>query len=168
MVIYPIAYIALSLPLAAARMADARDQEWSSTYHGIAGCFMACSGWVDVLLYALTRKSLVLASHESAKGESSAYNRRSTMKKHPWSMIHDNHNTTSINTNSKMMHAKSVSTLSADFDERHGRHAAHKHKDYELGRLGDVVTQTTIEIRSEPAPEVGYGGQSYQPIKSLK
>ncbi|KAK2746845.1 hypothetical protein FQN57_002887 [Myotisia sp. PD_48] len=61
MVIYPLAYVVLSLPLAAGRMTMARGKQVPSvTYFCAAGAIIASSGFVDVILYTLTRKALLL------------------------------------------------------------------------------------------------------------
>ncbi|KAF7714459.1 Uncharacterized protein PECH_004949 [Penicillium ucsense] len=60
MVIYPFIYLVLSLPLAAGRMATARGHPPGKTYFAVAGSFMALSGVVDVAVYALTRRHLLL------------------------------------------------------------------------------------------------------------
>ena len=61
MVLYPFFYIVLTLPLSAGRM-------WSMAHHGqelpdayqcVAGALIASSGFVDALLYTLTRKTLL-------------------------------------------------------------------------------------------------------------
>ncbi|KAI5306335.1 hypothetical protein KEM56_001356 [Ascosphaera pollenicola] len=171
MVIYPIAYVSLSLPLAAARMADARNREWSSTYHCVAGCVMACSGWVNVLLYALTRRSLVLASNEPLKGESGyARNKKHASArpaKHPFSKITERNLGGLMDTDSKLF--ATTDTTSTGDDER----GPHRHStvlgDYELGSFNEVMQQTTIEIRSEPAPHAYHGNHSsFDPLGSLK
>ncbi|KAE8353864.1 G protein-coupled glucose receptor regulating Gpa2-domain-containing protein [Aspergillus coremiiformis] len=65
MIIYPIAYIVLSLPLAAGRMATAQGQTPSAAYFCVAGALITSSGLVDVLLYTLTRRNLILESEPS-------------------------------------------------------------------------------------------------------
>lgn len=61
MILYPLVYILLTLPLSAGRM-------WSMAHHGaslpnayqcIAGALLSSSGWVDAALYTLTRKTLL-------------------------------------------------------------------------------------------------------------
>ncbi|CAG8953107.1 hypothetical protein HYFRA_00003304 [Hymenoscyphus fraxineus] len=61
MVLYPLVYVVLTLPLAAARVA-------AMTYHNppreiyiFAGAMMTSCGWVDVLLYTTTRNIVVLS-----------------------------------------------------------------------------------------------------------
>lgn len=65
MVIYPLVYLCLSLPLAAGRMATATGNVLSKRYFAVAGCLMALSGFVDVLVYTLTRRHVVLDADSS-------------------------------------------------------------------------------------------------------
>ncbi|KAL6235082.1 hypothetical protein BDW75DRAFT_230588 [Aspergillus navahoensis] len=60
MVIYPFAYILLSLPLAAGRMSTARHAIPSRAYFAVAGSLMALSGLADATVYTLTRRQLLL------------------------------------------------------------------------------------------------------------
>ncbi|KAI9709425.1 MAG: hypothetical protein M1812_007702 [Candelaria pacifica] len=59
MVIYPLAYVFLTLPLAAGRMASMTGREPSLAYYCFAGGMIASCGWVDVILYAYTRRTLL-------------------------------------------------------------------------------------------------------------
>ena len=81
MVLYPVTYIVLTLPLSAGRM-------WSMANHGrnlpeayqcVAGALIASSGFVDALLYTLTRKQLLKSSNRSAGAVSQSGEHR---KKH--------------------------------------------------------------------------------------
>jgi len=67
MLMFPLAYIILTLPLSAGRM-------WSMAHHTYnihegyqlaSGALIACSGMVDCLLYTLTRRSLVQSTTSS-------------------------------------------------------------------------------------------------------
>ncbi|KAL4816055.1 G protein-coupled glucose receptor regulating Gpa2-domain-containing protein [Aspergillus spinulosporus] len=60
MVIYPFAYVLLSLPLAAGRMSSARHVIPSRAYFAVAGSLMALSGLADAAVYTLTRRQLLL------------------------------------------------------------------------------------------------------------
>ncbi|KAJ5623693.1 family A G protein-coupled receptor-like protein [Penicillium lagena] len=60
MAIYPIAYIILSLPLAIGRMATTKNRSPSALYFCVAGTMMASSGLVDVLVYSLTPRRLLV------------------------------------------------------------------------------------------------------------
>lgn len=73
MILYPLFYILLTLPLSAGRM-------WSMAHHGaslpnayqcVAGALIGSSGWVDALLYTLTRKTLILGNVGHTTGGSS-------------------------------------------------------------------------------------------------
>lgn len=59
MVVYPLTYVLLTLPLAAGRMATMTGKQLPIIYYCVAGSMMTSCGWVDALLYALTRRVLV-------------------------------------------------------------------------------------------------------------
>ncbi|EMR70687.1 putative integral membrane protein [Eutypa lata UCREL1] len=59
MLAYACAYTVLTLPLAAGRMATMSHRNLSPTFYLVAGCLFTSSGWVDALLYTLTRRSLL-------------------------------------------------------------------------------------------------------------
>ncbi|KAJ5622899.1 hypothetical protein N7490_011504 [Penicillium lividum] len=67
MVLYPIVYICLTLPLSAGRMASVSGKSPSVTYFCVAGALMTLSGACDVAQYTLTRKSIVLESETRSK-----------------------------------------------------------------------------------------------------
>lgn len=74
MMLYPLVYVVLTLPLSSARM-------WSMARHGkapsdltncITGALLASCGWVDCLLYTLTRDRLLsqtMGGSAGSKGE---------------------------------------------------------------------------------------------------
>lgn len=64
LVLYPIIYIALTLPLSAGRMwSMAREgQHYSMIYAVFAGCMITSCGVADVLVYSLTRLRLLRAT----------------------------------------------------------------------------------------------------------
>ncbi|KAI1770833.1 G protein-coupled glucose receptor regulating Gpa2-domain-containing protein [Hypoxylon cercidicola] len=59
MLAYAIVYTILSLPLAAGRMASMSNNELSNEYYLFAGALFTSSGWVDTVLYTLTRRALL-------------------------------------------------------------------------------------------------------------
>lgn len=64
LVLYPVIYIALTLPLSAGRMwSMARDgRSYGSTYAVFAGCMLTSCGFADVSVYLLTRLRLLRAT----------------------------------------------------------------------------------------------------------
>jgi hypothetical protein len=62
MVVYPFAYVALTLPLAAGRVAAMTGKNVPLVYLAVAGTMMASCGVIDVILYISTRKALVRSS----------------------------------------------------------------------------------------------------------
>ncbi|KAF2724679.1 hypothetical protein K431DRAFT_201739, partial [Polychaeton citri CBS 116435] len=60
MTLYPCIYLILTLPLSAARMYELRNHKSVSVqYQCVAGVLLCSCGWVDSLLYTLTRKRLL-------------------------------------------------------------------------------------------------------------
>jgi hypothetical protein len=62
MVVYPFAYVALTLPLAAARVSSMAGKTPPLVFFPVAGSLMACCGIIDVIIYISTRKALVKSS----------------------------------------------------------------------------------------------------------
>ncbi|KAK2821862.1 hypothetical protein FQN49_007598 [Arthroderma sp. PD_2] len=62
MILYPLAYLFLSMPIAAGRMAVASGMKLSFVYVLSAACIMVTSGIVHAVIYTITRKSLILSS----------------------------------------------------------------------------------------------------------
>lgn len=141
MVIYPIVYTVLSLPLAAGRMASQNGHTPSIPYFCVAGAMMTLSGICDTLLYTLTRKSVVLESESRTmkdKGYSkfSGSGRKRSTQKHPSSMTMDDKGPVST------VCAAHYSTDSTD---------AIVPRDIELSPLDQVYQHTTITVTHEPA-----------------
>lgn len=163
MTIYPIVYIVLSLPLAAGRMATANGNtpsitffccagEYHSTNHINApselnrtnaslGAIITSSGLVDVILYTLTRRNLIIDSEPS---HDRSYNKFASSK----GRRGDTH----------------LTTITADpKTRRQGLHDEDLDRDgstdnivqpgvgVEMAPIGKVYQETTIEITSEPA-----------------
>ena len=61
MVLYPLVYVICTLPLAAGRMAAIKGITVTYWYYCFAGSAISCCGWLDVLLYACTRRVLVFS-----------------------------------------------------------------------------------------------------------
>lgn len=56
---YPAVYVILTLPIAVGRMVTMAGVEMPDLFFCIAGSFLTSCGWIDALLYALTRRVLV-------------------------------------------------------------------------------------------------------------
>jgi len=61
MILYPTIYTVCTIPIAAGRIASMAGQNISLTYFCVAGSMIACNGWLDTLLYSLTRRSIVFS-----------------------------------------------------------------------------------------------------------
>ncbi|KAG5288251.1 integral membrane protein [Histoplasma ohiense] len=146
MVLYPIAYIVLSLPLAAGRMMTARGGKLSVTYFCTAGAVIASSGFVDVVMYTLTRRALLLDS-ELSNGDRFYHSQR----------VGHSHTTTVTTENKQsrldnsILHRREVT----ETDTRVDRDGSTDNivQPIELNDLGKVYQKTTIEITTEPAED---------------
>lgn len=146
MVLYPIAYIVLSLPLAAGRMAIMNGHTPSLAYFCVAGAVMTSSGLVDVFLYTLTRRNLLVDSESS---DSHSDNRFvDTKYGHNIDLSHKTIITAGRNDGAD-------ANASAHAIARDGSMDAiivgSGQRVVELVPLGKVYQQTTIEVTSEPA-----------------
>jgi hypothetical protein len=59
MVMYPFVYVVLTLPIAVGRMVAMTGQPMPDLFYVIAGSLLTSCGWIDALLYTLTRRVLV-------------------------------------------------------------------------------------------------------------
>ncbi|KAJ5496551.1 GPCR rhodopsin-like superfamily protein [Penicillium fimorum] len=146
MTIYPIVYIILSLPLAAGRMATAHGSEPSIIFFCCAGAFITSSGLVDVVLYTLTRRNLIVDSEPSQDRSDNKFNSSKGRR--------GENNLTTITADPKHKHG---GTYNDDIDRDGSMDnivvpSAHAHGlDHEMVPLGKVYQETTIEITHEPA-----------------
>lgn len=62
MVVYPLVYVVCTLPLASARLQSIVGAETSMEHLCLAGAMIACTGWLDVFLFCLTRDVFVPSS----------------------------------------------------------------------------------------------------------
>ncbi|KAL1968676.1 hypothetical protein VTN77DRAFT_1502 [Rasamsonia byssochlamydoides] len=157
MVIYPFAYLVLSLPLAAGRMATTQGRTPSVTYFCVSGAMITTSGLVDVIMYTLTRKNLILNSQGSADRSLNPFHHYDYRSNHITTVTVDHKREGGLDVGGLIFHGRSNSTdnprSAHDRDgstdniiERDDRHDQH-----ELSDLSKVYQKTTIEITSEPA-----------------
>jgi hypothetical protein len=59
--VYPIIYLICILPLAIGRVASMANRQPSLAYFCLAGALAASNGWLDVVLFTTTRRSIVFA-----------------------------------------------------------------------------------------------------------
>lgn len=160
MVIYPLAYVMLSLPLAAGRMSVSRHNVPSKTYFAVSGALMALSGLVDVVLYSITRRHLLLDSDSSVDNKSNSYQLKG-------SRVHGTTVSTTIAANSSSNGRRSKFGSRFRTQESHQMVTIDSLGDRD-GSTDDIVVktnkepdlmqhavyqETTIEITHEPADE---------------
>jgi hypothetical protein len=59
MVLYPVVYVLLTLPIAVGRMVAMTGQALPDSFFIVAGSLLTSCGWIDALLYTMTRRILV-------------------------------------------------------------------------------------------------------------
>jgi hypothetical protein len=59
MILYPVVYIIVTLPLAAGRIATMAGNKPSLNYLLVGACFMTSGGWINCLLYTFTRRAFL-------------------------------------------------------------------------------------------------------------
>lgn len=59
--LYPLVYVVCTTPLAAGRLVSMSGHQVSLGYLCFAGAMIACNGWLDVLLYSSTRRSIIFS-----------------------------------------------------------------------------------------------------------
>lgn len=67
MIIYPVVYVVCTLPLAGGRMAAMTGVAVPYWWFCLAGAAITSCGWLDVLLYALTRRVLIFSTSPPSK-----------------------------------------------------------------------------------------------------
>ncbi|KAK5628654.1 hypothetical protein RRF57_004369 [Xylaria bambusicola] len=72
--IYPVIYLICILPLAIGRVSTMAGKEPSLGYFCAAGALVASNGWLDVLLFTTTRRSIVFAHAEEFGSEDTGVN----------------------------------------------------------------------------------------------
>lgn len=147
MVIYPIVYLVLSLPLAAGRMSTARHIVQSRGYFAVAGSLMALSGLVDVVVYTLTRRHLLLDTEISTSDKMYAYYNSNAYQTHITTTTRENKK---VRMGSRLR--RGLQTINDTINDGDSTEDLRKDGDMEMADLGHGVYQeTTIEISHEPA-----------------
>jgi len=59
LLIYPVLYVIVTLPISLSRIAQFAGQQWGLTFAHFGAALFECTGWINVLLYTMTRKGLV-------------------------------------------------------------------------------------------------------------
>ena len=145
MMLYPFVYVLLTLPISACRM-------WSMAHDGqpvsdatqcIVGALLASCGWVDCLLYSLTRKRLIRETMGGAHSSSHGSRNRS-QREHDSQMPDNEQKQKPLTPEPKQSQLK---TFWQRFSAQIGDTAAF------LGiwrrKRMEIMRTTTIEIRSE-------------------
>jgi hypothetical protein len=158
MVLYPLAYVVLTLPLSAGRMWSMAHHEKTlpDAYQCMAGALLASCGWVDTLLYTLTRKALINGG-DSNRRTNRSFNHAKSSKEDPSSI--DAHNNSILQTRTVTVSAGQVYALDTIDEDQRGRvQTKHHHYNKSFGgeRTGHSPTGSLDPIFS--GRHLGVGG----------
>lgn len=156
MVMYPFAYIFLSLPLAAGRMSSSRHVVPSRAYFAVAGSLMASSGLLDAIVHVLTRRRLLLVTDLSASdGAYNAFSRSHAYQTHI-STVSGGGKRKRIRGRSRGL--QTLNDTANDDDRNESSEEIVQPHDWEMKNIQrGVYQETAIEITHEAAsPEEGF------------
>ncbi|KAK5937343.1 hypothetical protein PMZ80_010350 [Knufia obscura] len=153
MIIYPIVYIVCTLPLAGGRMAAMTGVQVPYWYYCLAGAAITSCGWLDVLLYALTRRVLIFSKEPPPKSDYG-------LNTFSWWHGSDFYGTTTT-VEGPLSHSKEFSRRrggprlgSSTFRTPGRRNSDEDH--FATPPEGVITTKTTVEVTSGPLH--GYAG----------
>lgn len=67
-ILYPLVYIICTLPIAIARISSMAGHPVGYVQQCVAGAMLASTGWLDVLMYCITRHALIFGSEDRTGG----------------------------------------------------------------------------------------------------
>ncbi|KAL3419503.1 integral membrane protein [Phlyctema vagabunda] len=159
MLLYPFIYTLCTAPLAVGRIASMAGQDISLAYFCIAGSMIACNGWLDVLLYASTRREIVFS--EAPPSEETGLE--------TFAFLGKGHRMGTVTTveagdsaTATHRHKRSTSRMTRR-DLEHNESAENL---YGLGQIGvkDTV-KVTVERSAKTSGEWGAGGSSVDSLR---
>lgn len=156
MVIYPLVYLVMSLPLAAGRMASLRGNSPSKTYFGVAGCLMALSGSMDVAVYTLTRRHLLIDTEHSTTDhnyDNTDSQWQTNITTNVGSRSRKVFKGSKLGSRFRRSQAAEKDTTANPFEGGSTEDIVAKN-DMEMSNFGGVYQETTIEISHEPVSQI--------------
>jgi hypothetical protein len=157
MVLYPFAYLILSLPLAVGRMISVGGHDPSLAYFCTAGAMMTSSGIVDSIMYTLTRRILLTEMDISNDPRRGLYSRGASRGPFNTDASGRHHITVSAHPYAKTAHRVSSHEKGLLYygSRPDSTEQMVSHPETELRSLGKVYQHTTIEITHEAASPLG-------------
>lgn len=157
MVIYPVVYITLTLPLAAGRMASVSGHPPSVTYFCVAGSLMTLSGLCDTLLYTLTRRNSVLDPEGKLTANKGTYPLTSTGRR----------KSTKNNVCPPTLDDRApLPSVSAAPHHSNSTNASIPNGEIDRVAVDQIYQETTLDVAYEPVHATGANGSSDDGWKS--
>jgi hypothetical protein len=143
MVVYPLVYVVCTIPLASARMAAMSGSPPSLARLCLSGAMITSNGWLDVLLYTLTRRIMIFSDEPPA--DDNGFDTFSTFWTSQSRRFGGECTVSAMNTRSR---GRSRVTLPSSSESSDDLYTTMSGKDIKL--------VTTTEVRSEPAAPEDY------------
>lgn len=156
MLLYPFIYTLCTAPLAAGRIASMAGQQISLAYFCVAGSMIACNGWLDVLLYATTRRAIVFS--EAPPSEETGLETFAFLGKG-----HRMGNVTTIQAGNNQAHGRSVSRTIRN-SELPGNESAENL--YGLA-LGQIEIKESVKVTVEDYASLAGSGSGLETRRTL-
>ncbi|KAF2867831.1 G protein-coupled glucose receptor regulating Gpa2-domain-containing protein [Massariosphaeria phaeospora] len=187
MVMYPAVYVILTLPIAVGRMVAMTGRKMPEAFFCVAGTLLTSCGWIDALLYTLTRR--VFITNELSTGQPTYYSQNITALHTNAARPGDEHNYGLQSMNKEMGAARTVTIvggsnrISRIVDQGRGRSTARAkgHPDplREHSPTGSqdsiikpgpnaigIVTETNIQVESTQQRGEGSGESDIMPSRA--
>jgi hypothetical protein len=160
MIIYPIVYVVCTLPLAGGRMAAMTGVRIPYWWYCLAGAMITSCGWLDVLLYALTRRVLIF-SHAPPPRNDFGFDTLG------W--VHGGQGfwgTTTV-IDAPVANRRNKKQQRDMLGRRTPRSLRERHSDedyFAAPQEGSIAIKTTVEVSSAPMPH-GYADSDFSAIE---
>ena len=146
MAVYPIIYVVCTLPLASARMAAMSGHSPSLKHLCLAAAMITSNGWLDVLLYTITRRIMIFS--DEPPPETYGIDTFSTPF---WDDSHKRLRvTTTIEATARPSRGRGHMALHSRPPSHNGSTDDLVNVQKDIG-LKEIMTVTTTEVRSDPA-----------------
>jgi hypothetical protein len=143
MVVYPLVYVVCTIPLASARMAAMSGSPPSLARLCLSGAMITSNGWLDVLLYTLTRRIMIFS--DEPPSDDNGFDTFSTFWTTQPRRFGGECTVSALNARSRGRSRVTLPSSSESSDDLCGAMSGK-----------DIKLVTTTEVRSEPAAPEDY------------
>ena len=156
MIMYPAVYVLLTLPIAVGRMASMSGAKLPDSFFAFAGTMLTSCGWIDALLYTLTRRVLLTNNLSGGNiSDGNTYGRTVTVVHTNATRPGDDQNFGLRSMNKEIDTARIGTARTVTIvggSNRISRLVNHNHREREGGRGGPNRGRSAAHARGHPDP----------------